>query len=337
MEKLLTIVVPTYNIPQYIGKNIKSFQQVKDEYKDYFEVLIINDGSKDNTVEVAKNIIEKDNKLDIRIIDKENGGHGSTINRGIEEAKGKYFKVIDGDDWINVEEFEQYLNKLSAVDVDMIITDYTEQHIYNGDVVRIKGIEQIEKDIVFDNIPNKRIPMHALSYKTKILKDNSIRLSEKVFYVDMQYTLFPLEYVKSYVYWNLDIYQYFLGRPEQSMAIESMKKNIHHHLIVTKTILSFYDNVYQNDYLKEVLVSTLDYLINTQVLISLLVENKDELLRELFYEIDKSKFDYKFNRKQKRTSLEYINYKTKGIFSKFIRGITLNQVKRQLGDENSLC
>ena len=108
MEIILTIAVPTYNIENYISRCIQSFISVNPIYYNDFELLIINDGSKDNSVGVVEELIKESN-LNIRIINKENGGHGSAVNRGISEAKGKYFKVIDGDDWINKHDFEEFL------------------------------------------------------------------------------------------------------------------------------------------------------------------------------------------------------------------------------------
>ena len=98
---LLSIVIPAYNIRDYIHRNIESFQKVDDKFKDKFELLVVNDGSKDDTVEVLEQLLREENRLNIRIISKENGGHGSAVNRGIDEAVGKYLKIIDGDDWIN--------------------------------------------------------------------------------------------------------------------------------------------------------------------------------------------------------------------------------------------
>ena len=109
---LLTIVMPSYNIQDYISKGLESFQQVHPDYKNKFEVLVVNDGSTDDTALVAEKILAKDSLLDGRVITKENGGHGSTINRGIQEAKGKFFKVIDGDDWVIPSEFEKFLDKV---------------------------------------------------------------------------------------------------------------------------------------------------------------------------------------------------------------------------------
>lgn len=224
-DKLLTIVVPTYNISEYIEKCINSFLEVNEKYYKDFEVIVVNDGSTDNSVQVVENLII-DSNLDLRIISKENGGHGSTINVGITEAKGKYFKVIDGDDWIDISSFETLLEKLKIIDVDMVISNYIEQHVYNNSKKTIDFVKRIVPNVIVEGLPDRRIPMHALTYKTSILKNNEIRLSEKTFYVDTEYTLLPIKYVRNYVYYDLDIYQYFLGRPDQSMHINIMKQKL---------------------------------------------------------------------------------------------------------------
>ena len=102
MEKILTVVVPAYNIETYVKQCLDSF--VQKEILDDIEVLVINDGSKDRTVELAEAYVRKYPET-FRVINKENGGHGSTINRGIKEASGRYFKVVDGDDWVEGEAF----------------------------------------------------------------------------------------------------------------------------------------------------------------------------------------------------------------------------------------
>ena len=305
---LLTIVMPSYNIQDYILKGIESFQQVNPNHKEKFEVLIVNDGSTDDTEKVAKEVLEKDSLLNGRVITKENGGHGSTINRGIQEAKGKFFKVIDGDDWIIPAEFEKFLDALETTDVDMIITDFTEQHVYNDTVVRNDFIDKYEVGKTYTGIPDVRIPMHSVAYKTSILSKNNIQLSEKTFYVDMQYTLFPLEYVHSFVYWNFDIYQYYIGRPEQSMNIESMKRNVRHHLTVTNSVLDYFSKIEGDVVLNRVVSETLVYLISLQVDLSWIVDDSKALLTELYSKIQQSSYNYIPTKKFDK--LSYLNHNT---------------------------
>jgi len=300
--------MPSYNIQDYILKGIESFQQVNPNHKEKFEVLIVNDGSTDDTEKVAKEVLGKDSLLNGRVITKENGGHGSTINRGIQEAKGKFFKVIDGDDWIIPAEFEKFLDALETTDVDMIITDFTEQHVYNDTAVRNDFIDKYEVGKTYTGIPDVRIPMHSVAYKTSILSKNNIRLSEKTFYVDMQYTLFPLEYVHSFVYWNFDIYQYYIGRPEQSMNIESMKRNVRHHLTVTNSVLDYFSKIEGDVVLNRVVSETLVYLISLQVDLSWMVDDSKALLTELYSKIQQSSYNYIPTKKFDK--LSYLNHNT---------------------------
>ena len=285
-ECLLTIVMPSYNIQDYISKGIESFQQVHPDYKQKFEILIVNDGSTDDTAKVAEDVLRKDSLLNGRIITKENGGHGSTINRGIQEAKGKFFKVIDA---------------------DMVLTDFTEQHVYNNTTVRNDFVEKYEVGKEYSGIPEKRIPMHSVTYRTSILVENGIRLSEKTFYVDIQYTLFPLEYVHSFCYWNYDVYQYYIGRPEQSMNIESMKRNVRHHLTVTNSVLTYFSKIADVPVLKKVVADTLIYLISLQIDLSWMVEDSKTLSEELYRQIEQSSYEYIPTKKFDR--LSYLNYK----------------------------
>ena len=86
MEKLLSVIVPTYNVERYLNQCLDSLCMGKDR----MEVLLINDGSTDSSADIALGYTRKHPEV-FRLINKENGGHGSTINRGIQEAAGRYF------------------------------------------------------------------------------------------------------------------------------------------------------------------------------------------------------------------------------------------------------
>ena len=324
-DKWLTIVVPTYNISEYIEKCINSFLEVNEKYYKDFEVIVVNDGSVDNSVQVVENLII-DSDLDLRIISKENGGHGSTINVGITEAKGKYFKVIDGDDWIDISSFETLLEKLKTIDVDMVISNYTEQHVYNNSKKTIDFVERIVPDVILEGLSDRRIPMHALTYKTSILKNNSIRLSEKTFYVDTEYTLLPIKYVKNYIYYDLDIYQYFLGRPDQSMHINIMKQKSDHHYRVTKRILELYKEIHTDKIQENIVREALIYLINKQCQLAIMNDKLEEMY-ELFDYADKCGFRWKYDKEKKVTSLISLNYRMKRIFDCFVSSLAKKKQK----------
>ena len=123
MNKILTIVIPTYNMEEYLRSTLDSLIVPESESKK-LEVLIINDGSKDNSSAIGHEYQE--NYPDIfRIIDKENGNYGSCVNRGLAEARGKYIKILDADDSFNNDNFLLLLKKLESCDADVVITDYT--------------------------------------------------------------------------------------------------------------------------------------------------------------------------------------------------------------------
>ena len=121
-KPLLTIGIPAYNVELYIEDTVLSV--AKSKQHDQLEILIINDGSSDHTLEVATRIAQEYNC--VKVIDKPNGGHGSAINAALKNATGKYFRLLDGDDWFNTDEFDKYLEKLESEDADIVFTDLVE-------------------------------------------------------------------------------------------------------------------------------------------------------------------------------------------------------------------
>lgn len=121
MQKLLTITVPVYNVEQYIRQCLDSFL-VADISND-LEILVIDDGTKDQSAFIAADYEVKYPNI-FHVIHKENGGHGSAVNKGIENASGKYFKVVDGDDWVDPVSLKKLVLFLKKTDSDMIINNF---------------------------------------------------------------------------------------------------------------------------------------------------------------------------------------------------------------------
>lgn len=244
--KLLTVVVPVYNTEKYIKRCLDSLDNK--EINSKIEVLIVSDGSKDNSINIARNYENKYPDT-FRIIEKENGGHGSTINKGLEIAKGKYFRVLDSDDWVDSVNFVKFVNELDNIDVDLVVTDYSKEFIYEGRSEKLiyKDLEtrKIYNFDEFDlNVLNGEYFVMATStYKTEILRKSNLKLMEKTFYVDMQYNVVPIPYVNNFIYLNLDIYRYFIGRKDQSVNTASFVKNHLNHDKVVKYLIDYYDNL----------------------------------------------------------------------------------------------
>ena len=245
MSKILSIVIPSYNVEKYLDKCVQSM--LVDSILEDMEILIVNDGSKDSTPQIATGYVDQYPQT-VRLIDKENGGHGSTINAGIREATGKYFKVVDGDDWLNTERLEHFIGLLKSRDEDVIASNFLCIQDETYDVLAEKHVTSdaslygtacsMDKGEV-----KEVIKMHGLTIRTSILKENNITIDEKCFYVDAEYIAYPMPFVSSVYYDDEFIYMYRLGRNGQSMDIRSMQRNRAMHRKVLDSLLAFYDTL----------------------------------------------------------------------------------------------
>lgn len=266
MKKVLTVLIPVYNTEKYIKRCLDSLLLKKTN--DIVELLVVSDGSKDNAINIVKKYQEKYPKT-ITLVEKENGGHGSTINVGIKKAKGKYFKVIDSDDWVNSIDFIKLVDKLKKENSDLIVTNYSKELVYSGDSQYIKydGLRDSQKyyfdKFNFEDLKGEYFVMATSTYKTTILRESNVELMEKTFYVDMQYNLLPIKKVETFTYYDLDIYRYFIGRAEQSVNTFSFVKNKNDHEKVLKFMITYLEKEKNNlskikhDYLKMIINYTL--------------------------------------------------------------------------------
>lgn len=122
--KLLSIAIPCYNSAAYMRKCVDSLLPGGEDV----EIIIVNDGSKDDTPVIAEEYRERFPSI-VKVVNKENGGHGSAVNAGIEQASGLYFKVVDSDDWVSQSAYIQILNKLKELlrggnSIDMFISNF---------------------------------------------------------------------------------------------------------------------------------------------------------------------------------------------------------------------
>lgn len=266
MDKILTIVIPTYNVEKYLDRCLISLLQ-DESVLDMLDIIIVNDGSKDNSLLIAQKY-EKEYPNCVRVIDKENGGHGSTINVGLKEAKGKYFRLLDSDDWFNVDDFPKYVNDLKKIDADLVVTDYMLERVFSNESVEIKY--NVKKNVLtkFDDLDlNSLYPSYfanaASTFKTEKLRKANLYLDEKCFYVDMEYILLPLNEINNYIYLDYSIYRYFFGRMDQSVNIDSFVKNRAMHEKVLKRLIDFYVNEELSETKHSYLKYILSLLINT--------------------------------------------------------------------------
>ena len=322
--KTLSIAIPVYNTEKYVKRSVDSIL-VKDIIND-IEIILVNDGSKDRSIDILKEY-EKKYPETVVVIDKENGGHGSTINSALKVATGKYFRVLDSDDWFNSRDLVTFVNNLKNEDVDLVITNYRKEFVYNGASEKIKW-KKLEdgKTYNFDEfdlslLDKEYFVMANSTYKTEILREAKLNLLEKTFYVDMQYNIVPILCVKNFKFMKLDIYRYFIGRPDQSMNLDNFVKNRANHEKVMKYLIEYYTNNLskfsknKKAYIKQILY----YMLTTHYYIYCVYAKKDK--KTVYNEI--KSFDKYFKEKNRELydlmyeigQIKY-NRKTKFIFVK---------------------
>lgn len=241
-SKILTIVVPSYNVEKTLRKTLESFIIEDNIFFNNIEVIIVNDGSTDNTENLADEYIKKYPQI-FKIVNKENGGHGSTINKGLELATGKYFKVVDGDDWINKEQFGKYIEYLSKQDADLVCTDYIRYSEIEKTNLKIESSKDIpyNKLILFENVYDK-YDFHMLScaVKTNLINNGQIVLDEHCYYTDVEFDTFLIKNIRTIYYLPLNLYVYRVGQINQSISANGWFSHRQDHEKIAIKLVEFY-------------------------------------------------------------------------------------------------
>ena len=286
--KLLSIAIPCYNSEAYMAKCIESLLIGGEEV----EIIVVNDGSKDRTAEIAREYQEKYPTI-VKAVNKENGGHGSAVNAGLENATGLYFKVVDSDDWVDAEAYKAILCKLAELAgsrpiLDMLISNfvYDKVGVKKKKVMKYSSLS-MPKDKLFTwrevghFFKGQYILMHSVIFRTKMLKECGIRLPEHTFYVDNLFVFEPLPYVKNMYYMDVDFYHYFIGREDQSVNEQVMISRIDQQLLVNRRMMEYLvDNkaIIKERHLRSYMLNYLD-IITTISSIMLIKSGTEENLQ----------------------------------------------------------
>lgn len=250
MQKILSFGIPCYNSAEYMDHCVESILEGSD-YADEVEVIIVDDGStKDNTYEKAL-AWQKRYPNHVKAVHQENGGHGMAVLKGLENATGVYFKVVDSDDWVDADALKALLNRLRTfleyeTRVDVVITNYVYEHVEEGVQNTIDYAFALPKGkiIDWDHIGHFNVTqyllMHALCYRTDILRKANLPMPAHTFYVDNIYAYVPLPLCKTLYYLDVDLYRYFIGRDDQSVNEQVMVGRIDQQLRVTRIMMHAY-------------------------------------------------------------------------------------------------
>lgn len=244
--KLITFVVPCYNSEKYMEKCLKSLLSAGDRA----EIIIVNDGSKDRTGEIADRY-EREYPGIVRAIHQENGGHGEGINQGVKNARGSYFKVVDSDDWLDTQALTAVMDRLETAQaeggLDMMVCNYVYEYDdpSENNTIRYANVFPRDKIIGWEDtrpfLPHQYLTLHSCIFRTQVLRDCRIELPKHVFYEDNLYVYKPLPMTKRICYLDVELYRYYIGRAGQSVSEVNLCRNCKDQIHVTSKIFEAYD------------------------------------------------------------------------------------------------
>lgn len=257
---------------------------------DLVEILIVDDGSKDDTAKIADEYAEKYPGI-VKAIHQENGGHGEAVNAGIRSAQGLYFKVVDSDDWVNKEAYMAILEKLREIaggpeTLDMMISNfvYEKSGAKRKKVMRYKRYLPEGRIFTWQEISKmpvgKYILMHSVIYRTGLLRECGLELPKHTFYVDNLFVYQPLPSVRTMYYMDVNFYRYFIGRDDQSVNEQVMIKRIDQQLLVNRLMIdTIAGKKFSDKHMKQYMLRYLD-IITTVSSIMLLRSGTEENLEK---------------------------------------------------------
>ena len=222
-SKILSIIVPSYNMEAYLPKCLGSL--VVDDLKllQRLDVIVVNDGSKDRTSEIAHNYETKFPGV-FRVIDKQNGNYGSCVNAGLSLRKGVWVRVLDADDYVDTSIFAEFVSYLSVCDADVVISDY--------DYVNADGkvLEKIRHNLSRNKFSLKDVPLggfqlHAITYRSECFDKISYWQEEHISYTDTQWRILPMLGATKFCHFPHSVVRYLVGRDGQTMSSQKFSKD----------------------------------------------------------------------------------------------------------------
>lgn len=205
---MISVIVPVYNVEKYIINCIESI--INQDYKD-FELILVNDGSTDNSEKIIKDYL-KDKNINWQLINKENGGQSSARNAGLKASKGDYISFIDSDDVISKDFLSTLLNNLTD-DVDFSFCNYEFVKkqippVDNNDKIKVYEKEELLKDFLKRTV---YFVLPSMLFKKAFLDKNGLYLNENTFFSEDQMSMWDVIFNSSKsVYLNKKMYGYYI-------------------------------------------------------------------------------------------------------------------------------
>ncbi|MBQ3096148.1 MAG: glycosyltransferase family 2 protein [Clostridia bacterium] len=242
--KLISFTVPCYNSAAYMKKCVDSLLRVGDEA----EIIIVNDGSTDETAAIAEDYAARFPGI-VRVCHQENGGHGAGIMSGIRMATGRWFKVVDSDDWLDPKALDTLIARLHDLSEapDLVVTNYVYWRQGEGAVHTVRYDRVFRDGRVIGWEDTRRfgltqyLTIHSCIFRTRVLRDANIELPRHIFYEDNLYVSWAVTKVQRILYLDIDLYMYYVGRAGQSVAGENLMRRAGHQVEVAARIFEVTD------------------------------------------------------------------------------------------------
>lgn len=275
--KDISFVVPCYNSEGYMKKCIDSLLIGKEQV----EIIIIDDGSTDKTGKIADQYHKKYPET-VKVIYQENGGHGEGINTGLKHATGKYFKVVDSDDWLDEKAYKKLLKEIKHIDTDLVVCNYVYTYTdgRSDQVISFANVYDENKVLTWDDIHRFKLTqypsLHSMMYKKSVLDKSNIDLPKHVFYEDNLFIYLPLVNTETIYYLDLDLYRYYIGRSDQSVQESQMIKRSSHQVLVSERVCTAYDlTTIKNKKLRKLMRRECIFLMTIGVVFSRIAYTKE--------------------------------------------------------------
>ena len=255
MEKILSIIIPTYNMAALLPRCLDSL--TASGVLDDLDILVVNDGSTDSSRAVAYSYAER-YPQSIKVVDKKNGNYGSTINAALPLAVGEYVKVLDSDDWFDSQALAKYVAELKSLEqeVDVSVTHFLMIH-EGGRTETVKYQNYGREPYTYGKVYNldkvlgdgfiRYFLMHSLTYRTQLLRDHGYRQTEGISYTDIQWSSYPFFWAGSIVFHDLVVYRYNMDREGQTMNPAVIRKSLPQLERMTMDLMDFYRKADMSD------------------------------------------------------------------------------------------
>ena len=294
--KVLSISIAAYNVESTLKECLDPF--LKSTVLDELDIMIVDDGSGDHTTAIAQEYQELYPDT-FRLIKKKNGGWGSTVNSGIKEARGVYFKQLDGDDYYEPEALNKFIQYLKSEPSDLVISPYITYDSETGKIITTEdcnpGCDLLKKYLIKD-IPEFAPIMHSLSIKTKLLQKGGVKVTEHCFYTDTEFVLKACNQADSISFFDKPIYYYRRAAVGQSMSLSGFEKHYMEQYKVIEVSLDYLQKNVSRPEIKKIydklLLGTCFWQYLIMFYISVSKEHKNNLINYYLMLKEKAPFYY---------------------------------------------